>query len=168
MHLLAARRFQNKVIAVIALQSRDGRRCRPEHANAFMPRLLEPAPEFTRPGQRLIQFLAADEHIRNRAVRRIVHPGAKLQLFFVEPGKVVPSRKLHRIVSLKISLQHNLPRRLAPPRPRTVSRSSRPIRACGNMPCSNSSSFSDPVPTKYTYSLPQCAHLSGMCATCPQ
>jgi len=33
-------------------------------------------------------------------------------------------------------------------RPRTVSRSSRPIRACGNMPCSNSSSFSDPVPTK--------------------
>ena len=35
------------------------------------------------------------------------------------------------------------------------------MRACGNMPCSNSSSFSEPVPRKYTYSLPQCTHVFG-------
>ena len=32
--------------------------------------------------------------------------------------------------------------------PRTVSRSSRPMRAVGNMPCRSSSSFSEPVPRK--------------------
>ena len=59
-HLLAARRFQNEVIAVIALEADDGRRGGAEDANAFVARLFEPAAEFARPGKRFIQLLAAD------------------------------------------------------------------------------------------------------------
>src|SRR5215472_8448314 len=44
--LLPAWRFQNEVIAVVLLESQDRRRGRSKHAHSFVPRLLEPAPEF--------------------------------------------------------------------------------------------------------------------------
>ena len=46
-----------------------------------------------------------------------MHPGAELELFFVEAGEVVAGRELHRIVLLKISLQNHLARRLPASRP---------------------------------------------------
>ena len=54
------------------------------------------------------------------------------------------------------------------PRRRTVSRSSRPIRARGNSACNCSSSFSEPDPKKKTCSLPHLGHTRGTAWRYPQ
>src|ERR1700676_5408014 len=100
------------MVSVVALQTHNRRRRRAQHADAFVPRLLEPLAQNSRPLQRLIQLVAAHQNISQRAVRRIVHPTAKAQFLFIEADKVVLRRILHRVVIWKIRLQHNFTRSL--------------------------------------------------------
>src|SRR3979411_2840405 len=76
---------------------------------------LKPLSDYAGPLQRVVKFVTADEHVRKRGVRRIVHPASKAKLFFVEAGEVVLRGILHGVVILKISLQNYLARRVATP-----------------------------------------------------
>ena len=116
----AARRLQDKVVAIVALQSHDGRSRGTEDAHSLVPRLLEPLPERPGPLQRVVEFVAADQHVGKRRVWRIVHPAAELEFFFVEADEVVACGELHGVVILKVGLKNNFSRRLAAPaRPAT-------------------------------------------------
>src|ERR1700746_2816640 len=72
-----------------------------------MPSLLKPAAKRARPLEHVVQFVAAQNHVGQRTVRRIVHPTAETQFFFIEDNKIVLRRILHRVVLRKISLQNH-------------------------------------------------------------
>ncbi len=84
-----------------------------EHAYAFMARGIEPLAQSSRPLQGVVEFVAADQHVGQRGVGRVVHPAAELQLFFVEADEVVAGGVLDGVVILEISLQHDLAGSLA-------------------------------------------------------
>src|SRR5580698_3015223 len=80
-----------------------------------MRSFLEPLAQNARPTQGFVQFVASYQHVRQRAVGRIVHPTAEAQFFFVETGEVVLRRILNRVVIGKESLQHNFAGSLSAP-----------------------------------------------------
>src|SRR6202050_3029098 len=81
-----------------------------------MPFPLEPFSQNSRPLKDFVQLGAAHEYIGQGAVWGIVHPPAKLQLLLIETDKVMSRRILHRVVVLKIGLQHNFSRSVPAPR----------------------------------------------------
>ncbi len=111
---VAGLRLQHKMEAVIALQPRDRRRRRSQHAHLRWTRALQPASYFSRDRERLLELVAAHQHIRQRAERRIVHPAAKAQFLVGEALVVVPCGVLDGVVLRKIRLQdHAAGRRAA-------------------------------------------------------
>src|ERR1700732_3025049 len=73
-----------------------------------MASLIEPFAQRSRPFQGVIEIAAANQHIRQRRVRRIVHPTAKAEFLLVEADEVVACSILNRIMILKIGLQNHL------------------------------------------------------------
>src|SRR5260370_35981985 len=94
------------MITIVPFQSQDGRRGWPEHAHAFVTVSFEPLSQRARPLQRFFQLVAADKHIGQSGVWRIMHPTAEAELFVVESGEIVARGLLPGVVVLKISLQN--------------------------------------------------------------
>ena len=90
-----------------------GRGRRAEYAHAFVASGVEPLPQNPGPLQGVVKLVAADQDVGERGVRRVVHPTAELQFFFVEADEVVVGGILHGVVILKISLQNDFAGSLA-------------------------------------------------------
>src|SRR5205814_10064553 len=103
------------MIAVILLQAHDGRGRGTEYPDPFMPRPVEPFAQKPGPLQSVIQLVAADKHVGQCRIRRVMHPSAELQFLFVEANEVVARGVLHGIMFLEISLQYHLAWRLPAP-----------------------------------------------------
>ena len=103
------------MITVISLQSHDGSGGGTEHTHAFVPGLVEPFPKCSGPLQGVVKLVAADENVRQRRIRWVVHPAAELKLLLVETDEVVAGSVLHGVVILKIRLQNDFAGRLAAP-----------------------------------------------------
>src|SRR5258708_12869524 len=105
------------MVTIIALEPRNRRGGGTEYTHAFMAILLKPSAQRAGPSQRFIQLVAANKHIGQRGVWRIMHPTAEAQFFLIETGEVVVCGVLHRIVVLKISLQNHFAGKAPPPAP---------------------------------------------------
>ena len=70
-----------------------------------MFRLVEPLAKFAGPSQGVVQFVAADQDVRERGVWGIVHPVAELKFLFVEANEVVVGCELNGVVILEIGLE---------------------------------------------------------------
>src|SRR5581483_4779075 len=115
--LLAAGRFQYKVVAVVALKAHDGRCRGTEHSHSYMRGLLKPASQQSRIFQRIIQFGTTHQYVGERTERRIVHPAAVTEFFIVETAEVMLGSKLHSIMIGKVRLENNLARSATAPGP---------------------------------------------------
>src|SRR5690242_14012106 len=93
------------MVTVVALEPCDRCRCRSQNAYVFFTLPLEPAPENTGVVHCLVEFVAADQHVRKGCEWRIVHPAAESQFLVVEAGEVVRGGELHGVVLGKVGLQ---------------------------------------------------------------
>src|SRR4029077_11262136 len=93
--LLSARRLQDEMITVVALQAQDGGRRRAEYAHPFMTRLLKPFAENPRPAECFIELIAAHEYVRQGGIWWVVHPATEAKFFFVEADEIVLRSVLH-------------------------------------------------------------------------
>src|SRR5579871_4570846 len=101
------------MVTIIALETQDGCRGRPEHTDALVPGRLEPFSQLSRPLQRFFQFIATYNYICQRGVRRVVHPTAEAKLLLVKAYKIMARGVLHCVVILKIRLQDDFAGRLS-------------------------------------------------------
>ena len=97
------------MVAIIALESFDGRGSGTEHTHSFVTRFFEPAAQRARPLEHIIQFAAANHYVGERAVRWIVHPAAKTKFFVVKSREIMVRCILDRIMIGKICLQNYFP-----------------------------------------------------------
>src|SRR5437763_16883250 len=101
------------MIAVILLQAHDGRGRGTEYPDAFMPRPVEPFAQKPGPLQSVIQLVAADKHVGQCRIWRVIHTSPGLQFLFLESDGVFARRVLARIMIPKKSFQYILSRRIA-------------------------------------------------------
>src|SRR5664280_2774974 len=114
-HTFPAGGLQQKVIAVLGLQSHDDRGCGSHDTYACQPGRFEPLAQDARPGQRLVEFAAAHQHVADGVERRVVHPATEANFFFVESMVVVRGGELDGVVVGKKCLQHDFAGSVASP-----------------------------------------------------
>src|SRR5262245_4711221 len=98
-------RLEHKVIPVVLLETHDWRGRWSQNTYALMPSLIKPLSQSCRPLQSFVQLGATDEHIGDRAIRRIMHPAAEAEFFIVEASEIMLGGVLDSVVIWEIRLQ---------------------------------------------------------------
>src|SRR5260370_14588227 len=86
------------MVTIIALEPRNWSGGGTEYTHVFVAILLEPSAQRAGPLQRFIELVAANKHIGQRGVRRIMHPTAEAQFFLIETGEVVSGSGVRRLM----------------------------------------------------------------------
>src|SRR5260370_479276 len=80
-----------------------------------MARVLKPPAQLAGPAERLVELVAAQQHVGERAEGRIVHPTAKADFLLVKARVVMALGELDGVMIGMKCLQDNAARRLAAP-----------------------------------------------------
>src|SRR5260370_31934986 len=80
-----------------------------------MARVLKPSAQLAGPAERLVELVAAQQHVGERAEGRIVHPTAKADFLLVKARVVMALGELDGVILRMKCLQDNAARRLAAP-----------------------------------------------------
>src|SRR5215469_18563387 len=105
--LLAAGGLYDEMIAVITLQPHDWGNRGPEHAHSLVARRLKPAAELAGPTKRLVELLAAHQHVGQRAEGWVVHPSPESHLLIVKTLVIVALCELDGVVLRMKCLQND-------------------------------------------------------------